>query len=290
MQVPLGRSRACPFDAGRPVDRPLFYASVVASATMGEEGTTRPTVGLVGTDDAIARAAREAADRTVACDATSTPPEEVDVLVASGEDAVSTLARRRPAGPILPVAAGAGLRSVPESAVTAALARYGTEDWETVALSLLSVAVAGQATTALLDACLVTAEPARISEFTVTAADQQVATVRADGIVAATPAGTRGYARAVGTPVVPPGPAVLAVAPIAPFQTDPDTWVLPAGGVTVTVERDATPVAVLADDREVAEVGAGEPVEFAMGPSIRTVVVPESTSPFARADAELEKH
>lgn len=272
---------------------------------MGEEGTERPAVGLVGTDEAVRQAIRDVAALAASGDAASVLAADLDVVVVLGEAAALAVARHRPTVPILPVAAGTGLRSISPSALGDALGRYAGDDWQTIAHPLVSVAVDGPVdgrvggadgdggeknATALLDACLVTAEPARISEYTVAADGRHVATVRADGVVAATPAGTRGYARSVGSPVVPPGPAVLSVAPIAPFQTDPETWVLPDDRVTVTVERDETPVAVLADDRRVAAVGAGDSVELARAGSLRTVVVPESASPFARGDAQLEKH
>lgn len=257
---------------------------------MAQEGSERPTVGLVGNADAVADRAGEATDRIVACEAGSAPPADVDVLVAAGASTVAAVARRTPAQPILPVAAGGGLRSIPRSAVEVALERYGSDDWQTVTHSLLSVAVDGQTARSLFDACLVTAEPAQISAYAVASDGEQVATVRADGVVAATPAGTGGYARRVDAPVIPAGPSVLAVAPIAPFQTDPDTWVVPDDAVTVTVAREGTPVDVFADDRRVTSVGAAEPVTLAGGPSVRTVVVPESRSPFDREGAELEKH
>lgn len=282
-------------------DRPLFYACVAASSTMGEEGTERPAAGLVGTDEAVRQAIRDVGALVASGDAASVLAADPDVTVVLGEAAAVAVARHRPTVPILPVAAGTGLRPISPTAVGDALARYAGDDWQTIDHPLVSVTVDGRNggadgdggkknATALLDACLVTAEPARISEYTVAVEGRHVATVRADGVVAATPAGTRGYARSIGSPVVPPGPEVLSVAPIAPFQTDPETWVLPDDQVTVTVERDETPVAVLADDRRVAAAGAGASVELARVGSLRTVVVPESASPFARGDAELEKH
>lgn len=263
---------------------------------MDQAGEGAPTVGLVGDDDRVATAVADAADATPAGDADAVLGADPDLVVAVGEASVLAVARRRPAVPVLPVAAGSGLQSVPTGAVADALARYGSDEFQTASHPLLSVSVDGErAGTALLDAGVVTAEPARLAEFAVTASGdsvatdgEPVATVRADGIVAATPAGTTGYARAVGLPVIPPGPAVLAVGPIAPFETDPRSWVLP-GDVTVVVERDAVPVAVLADDRTVATVGADEPVTIGRDGNLQAVVVPESASPFGPGDGELEK-
>jgi NAD+ kinase len=116
-----------------------------------------------------------------------------------------------------------------------------------------------------------------------------VARFRADGIVAATPAGTVGYARDAGAPVISPGSSVLALVAIAPFATTLDHWVVPAEDVCITVERDDAVVDVLADDRTVGHANVGEQVQLSTDGSVRTVRVPESTSPFARRGAELEK-
>jgi NAD+ kinase len=63
--------------------------------------------------------------------------------------------------------------------------------------------------------------------------------------VVATPLGSGGYAAAAGGPVVSPGGG-LAVVPVAPFTTRPDTWVA-TGGVRVTIEREEEAVALVVD-------------------------------------------
>lgn len=258
---------------------------------MGPADPGDPTVAVVGDDDGVARTVEETVGTPVATDVDSAVAAEPAVTVAVGEAAMGRLARRRPGGPVLPVAAGGGLRSVPPAAVGRALDRYGSDAWRTETHPLVSVAVDGDVReSALLDATLVTAEPARISEFTVTSGGESVARVRADGVVAATPAGTGGYARAVGVPTIPPGLGVLAVAPIAPFTTDPGAWILPDEGLAITVQRDEEAIAVLADDRTVAEGAAGTTVRIDRDGTVQTVVVPESASPFGDDGAELEKH
>lgn len=264
---------------------------------MAEDGNATPTVGVLAAEEGVPDGVSGPAAAVTAAEASqSAVPAllgaDLDVVVAVGEADVCALARHRPSVPVIPVAAGPGLPSVPREAVASALERFGSDDWATVAQPLLSVGPDGDdsAETALFDAALVTAEPARISEYTLSAGGETVGTVRADGLVAATPAGTRGYAETVGTPVVEPGLDVLAVAPIAPFETDPDTWLLSDDDLSVTVERDETPVTVLADDRTVAEVGVEATVRITRNGALRTVRVPESTSPFAPDGGELEKH
>jgi NAD+ kinase len=100
--------------------------------------------------------------------------------------------------------------------------------------------------------------------------------VRADGVVAATPVGSRGYARAAGGPVVVPGSGVGTVVPIAPFATDTESWVLGLDGLALSVERDGVPVEVLADDRPLGTVEPGTAVRLAPDGALELALVPES--------------
>lgn len=248
-------------------------------------------VGIVGDDtsDVVEALTGLAADPVV------DTPENVlatspDAVVAVGEAGLLALARCRPAAPILPVAAGAGVRSVPRESVDDALSRLVAGDWTTVCQPLLSVGGADtQRSLALMDAMAVTAEPAHISEYTLTAGGEQVARFRADGIVVATPAGTRGYARAAGAPVVQPGLDVLVAVPIAPFATSLDHWVVADDEVTVTVERNESAVDVLADDRAIGVATLDDVVSIRADGAIETIRVPEGQSPFVEPGTELEK-
>ena len=113
---------------------------------------------------------------------------------------------------------------------------------------------------AAFDVALVTGEPARISEFAVAFARGRDESVRADGVVVATPLGSDGYANAVGGPLVEPGSG-LSVAPIAPFSTHTETWV--AGpSVQLTVEREDEPIALTVDGDRRGVVEPHRPVEI----------------------------
>lgn len=260
-----------------------------------DEGGAVTQVGVVG-DDAVAPTVAEVASAVTAAGGTVVADTregaldaDPDVVVTVGEPSLLGLARSRPDVPLLPVAAGSGVRSVPSDRLPAAISRLRSGDWTTATHPLLSVTAGDERALALLDATAVTAEPADISEYTVGTDDETVARFRADGVVVATPAGTGGYARAAGAPVVAPETDVLAVVPIAPFATSTDHWIVPATEVTVTVERDEADVEIVADGRSVALATVGDPVRFARSGSVRTVVVPEGRSPYAAGDAELEK-
>lgn len=111
---------------------------------------------------------------------------------------------------------------------------------------------------AALDVALVTDAPARISEFTLGFDSGTAATFRADGVVVATPLGSDGYANAAGAPIVEPGSG-LAVTPIAPFRTQTTSWIATAG-LTVTVEREGEPVALVVDGTKRRLVEPNRPI------------------------------
>ena len=235
-----------------------------------------PVVGIVGADHA--RAVRAAGGEPLVGDAGEVVAAAPDSVLAVGEQALCALVAAGVEAPVLPVDAGPGISSVAEADLGAALERLLAGAYTRTERPLLAT---GAGVRALFDCMLVTAEPARISEFTVHSGDDHVATFRADGVVVATPAGSHGYARRADGPVVAPGTGVIAVVPVAPFSTDADSWVVEPARLRLTVERDEAPVQLLADDRVAGEVAAGAPVEFGTTGQLAVAVVPESAGPFA---------
>ena len=245
----------------------------------------RAVVGVVGEDADPAVAAVEDAGGTPATgDVDAVLSADPDALIAVGERAVLTLAARPdpPAVPILPVAAGPGLRSVPRSAVSAGTRALVAGDGRLTAYPVLSVRVDGDVCAhALQDVTLLTAEPARISEYAVATGDTTVAQFRADGVVVATPAGSHGYARRLDAPVVAADTGVALVTPIAPFATDADHWVLDLDSLALEVARDEVPVELLADDRRIGPVDAGVTVDVAPTATATLLTVPQSRPQFS---------
>lgn len=256
---------------------------------MADEVGSVSSVAVVGADAAVVDALSSVGLSPTAEEAATALDGDADAVVAVGERALLAVARQLPPVPVLPVDAGAGVRSVPRERVAEAGTRLAAGDWRTDTHPVLVIDDGTGVSHALLDTMLVTAEPAHISEFTVMAGEDRVARFRADGVVVATPAGSSGYARAAGTPVMAPGPGVLAIVPVAPFATNLDHWVVPAGDLAVTVERDAATVEVLADDRTVGHASVGTAVEVSTDGTVETVHVPEGRSPFDPRGAELEK-
>jgi len=242
--------------------------------------TNRPVVAVVGDDGSVAAAVEATGGDPRPGPAADVVPGS-DSVVAVGEAALLSVARTGPSAPVLPVAAGRGVRSVPHDEAEAAVASLVGDEFDVDTHPIFGAAV-GDHTSArlLLDCMLVTAEPAQISEFAVHAGGEPVARFRADGVVVATPAGSVGYARRAGGPVLPPETDAAVVVPVAPFATDTDHWVVPAAGLRVSVERDVAAVDLVADDRVVGAVTPTDGVQLAPAETVDIAVVAASQSPY----------
>lgn len=237
-------------------------------------------VGVVGDSSAVAAAVERAGATPVVGEPGELAGHDPTAVVAVGEPAVLSVARAGVGAPVLPVEAGRGVQSVPREDVEPALGRLLAGEWTPVDHPVIAAAPVGAL--ALMELMLVAEEPARISEYAVLAGDERIAAFRADGVTAATPAGSVGYARAAGGPTIRPGSGVVAVIPVAPFSIDPDHWVLPVEEVGLAVARDETPVELLADDRSAGTVAPGEPIRLRREDALTVATVPESRSFYAR--------
>ncbi|ELY61071.1 NAD(+)/NADH kinase [Natronolimnohabitans innermongolicus] len=263
-----------------------------------------PLVGIVTDDESsptITTREADALESTLrAHDARSVRGSRSDVLaadpsllVAGGEPALSALARAGPDAPVLPVGDVDGIETVRADRAPAALesllAIEGRSDCNFVRHPILGLEIergggsdagdsnpergdSDDAYRALFDVTLVTDQPARISEFAVASRGEPVETVRADGIVAATPAGSHGYASAISGPQLSTAVDAVVVAPIAPFVTNASRWVLPDESLSLSVERDECEIAVVADDRLLETVGLGSRVSLDVDGTLSTVV------------------
>jgi NAD+ kinase len=231
--------------------------------------TTR--VAVVGEDTSGAMdAIRDAGGRVA-------DPSDADVVAVLGEAALLDAATDPPA-PLLPVGAGREYGGVARPDLDAALASLATGDFSVVDRPTLSVDSPDVSARALADVTLVTTEPAKISEFDVEAGDRSVGSVRADGVVAATPVGSRGYATDASGPRLEPDVSAVAVVPVAPFRIDRTNWVA-APPLSVTVARDETSVELHVDGRGQRTVAPGNPVELTWGDPLSVAVVPATRQP-----------
>lgn len=250
---------------------------------------------MAGADDEVGVpdvGARERVDEVVAAIETAgcrprvgapadLPDAALAAVVAPGESALRAVAVRGPDAPILPVDADPGVRTVGRGDLAAAVEALRAGPDATERHPILRAAVDGESVGRLFrDLTLVTAEPARISEFEIDAdATGPVDAVRADGVVVATPAGSHGYAAAGSGPLLAPGTG-LALVPVAPFRTDRSHWVVPERGVSVQIRRDEAAVTVEADGEPLHTVGEDATVTVRTVDAVEIAVVEESTPTF----------
>lgn len=238
-------------------------------------------IGVVGPDGPAADLAEAvgAAGLTEAVvgEAEAVLAEGPDVSVAIGEPAAGSLLRAGVDVPVLPVDAGRGLGSISLDRALAVLrdgidGRFHTRD-----RPVLSATVDGEEWgRGLFDTMLVTSEPARISEYAVSTADW-TERFRADGVVVSTPAGSDGYGRAVGGPVLDPEAAALSVAPVAEFALRSTVRVADEDAtLSISVERDEGDVSLLVDGQERRRVPPRRAVTIEVGGSLEMVVDPEA--------------
>lgn len=207
--------------------------------------------------------------------------EDLAGIVARGDDALRSIATARPGAPVLPTGVDPGIRSVAlddlRSALEAVLAGAATTESHPV----LGVRVGQERLDAVLrEVTVLTAEPARISEFAIESGTAgRVDAVRADGVVVATPAGSRGYAAAGDGPLLAPGTG-LSVVPVAPFRVHRTRWVLPLAAVEIAVRRDEAAVTVEVDGTERSTVGHEPRVAIEPAGAIEILVTAESGPTF----------
>lgn len=252
-----------------------------------DEPSEGSTVGVVGPGDGVREALSDAGFAVVDGDPDAVVAGSPDWVVAIGADSLAAVVAAGLECPVLPVAAGEGLPSVPRDRAAAAVRSVAAGEGTRDPRVLLSVALDGdRIATALFDVMLVTDEPARISEFGILSGPDPVAQFRADGTVVATPAGSADYASAAGGPRVFPETESLAIVPVAPFVTDADHWVVPDADVRVRVEREE-PIALVVDGDRRLVVDAGAEVTVSRSGHLPVITTPESPPVHGR---ELEKH
>lgn len=241
-------------------------------------GESERRVAVAG-DDERAETLREAV-RATGADVVGSPP--VDATLAVGDAAVRTALSDAPPEPVIPVGGhrlAFGLDEITgriERVLAALRSDSGPTDRPSdgvarVTHPVLAVdAGTGPVRRAVADVALVTAEPARISEFAVGFSRGREESFRADGVVVATPFGSDGYANAAGGPVVEPNGG-LAVVPVAPFSTRTDARIA-VDRVRLSVERETEPVSLVVDGAVRETVDPRRPVEIETVDRVEAIV------------------
>ena len=198
----------------------------------------------------------------------------LDLVVAIGDEALSASVSSGSEVPILPVSVDHAIEQVTRSNLAPGLEAVLAGDGVVRRHPVLTARIGDeQPRRGLFDVTLTAAEPAHISEYAVTSRSERIARFRADGVVVATPIGTRGYAGSVSAPELSPAINALAVSPIAPFVMHANHWVLPDDDLSVSVERDEVPISVSVDGRDFTTIGTELPVTIGVEASVPTVSV-----------------
>lgn len=204
-----------------------------------------------------------------------------DLVVGIGESAIHSLVRSGMEKPVLPVGSGGGLESVEPAALGEAIDDVLAGAHSIRTIPGLAVRAAADRYRGLMDVMAVTADAAKISEYQIASLDGEeevvLDRVRADGVVAAAPAGTPGYGTAAGGPVLDPSLQAMTVVPVGPFRIENTHWVLELP-LRIRVVREEVPVSLQVDDQEVGTLDAGTGVEISWGTPIEFVVTSVSGS------------
>lgn len=92
--------------------------------------------------------------------------------------------------------------------------------------------------TATNEIAIMSAKPAKIIQFEVYVGDCLLDSMRADGVVFATPTGSTAYAMSAGGPIIHPRVNAIVVVPIAPFKLSSRPWVIPSDS-EITIKLSA---------------------------------------------------
>lgn len=244
------------------------------------------------TDAALERIAEIAADRGVALyaepdererhealGAAFRPAEELggaaDVCLVLGGDGTILRALRRTAGSGTPVF-GFNFGTV---GFLAATGREGLDEaltpalegaFEVMALPGLRCDASGvERPLALNDISLIRGQGKRVAELAYSVGGTEIANVRCDGVVAATPAGSTGYNLANAGPILAWGVQGYVVSFIAPHTLTGRALVVAPGDVLrISNARGRDPVDIAFDGSHEAELGSGEAVEIAFSEDV----------------------
>ena len=210
-----------------------------------------------------------------------------DLCVALGGDGTILRALRAYAGTAVPVFAvnfgEVGFLSTVEPDRMA----EGFEralDGKLEALSLPAIELEGPAGshTAINDVSVHRKVGGRVAELSYAVGGEEVGSVRCDGLVVATPAGSTGYNLANGGPVLAWGVAGMVVSFISPHSLSARALVIAPDDVLLLNSSSREMLAVSVDGRPVGEVGPGQPLIARFVQGVATLAQMEGSSFYLR--------
>ena len=195
------------------------------------------------------------------------PPYKVDLCFALGGDGTILRGLRRYAGTGVPVfGVNFGevgfLATVEREESHVAFERAFARDFDVLALPGIAVSVGDGEWIAINDVSVERQHGQRVATLAYSVGEDEIGSVRCDGLVVATPAGSTGYNLANGGPVMAWGVEGMVVSFIAPHSLTARALVVAPGDVlAIENSSEDEPVDVVVDGRPVATLGAGDRLE-----------------------------
>jgi NAD+ kinase len=194
-------------------------------------------------------------------------PRDVELCFALGGDGTILHGLRRYAGTGVPVfginyGEVGFLATVEREEARLAFERALARDFDVLALPGIAVRVGEGDWIAINDVSVERQHGQRVATLAYSVGEDEIGSVRCDGLVVATPAGSTGYNLANGGPVMAWGVEGMVVSFIAPHSLTARALVV-APGDTLAIDNrsDDEPVDVVVDGRPVAVLDAGGRLE-----------------------------
>jgi NAD+ kinase len=197
--------------------------------------------------------------------------DDVDLCVVLGGDGTILRALRRYAGTSVPVfAVNFGevgfLATIDPDEVGDGFSSAFRGEFEVMTLPALALEMPGGEQAAINDVSFHRKVGERVATLAYVVDGQEVGSVRCDGLVIATPAGSTGYNLANGGPVLAWGVEGYVVSFIAPHSLTARALVVaPGDELTINNASRDEPVEVYVDGRPTTEIPAGEDVHIEFG-------------------------
>lgn len=111
---------------------------------------------------------------------------------------------------------------------------------------------------AMNEAVVLTSRPAKILRFTILIDGSELETLRADGVVFATPTGSTAYAMSAGGPIVDPRVDATIIVPLAPYKLAARPSVVPAESEILLKLHEAKEATIVIDGQYNREISRDE--------------------------------
>jgi NAD+ kinase len=188
--------------------------------------------------------------------------EDVDLCVVLGGDGTILRALRRYVNTGVPVfAVNFGevgfLATIEPEEVEAGFRLALRGAYEIVTLPALALSIDGHPQAAVNDVSIQRRPGARVAQLSYGVGEDELGSVRCDGLVVSTPAGSTGYNLANGGPVLAWGVEGYVVSFISPHSLTARALVVSPDDILAVHNRSPEPVDVSVDGRPATELGAG---------------------------------